>query len=172
MGSLDCFAPLAMTLVWERACLEHAVMADEMIGLLALVAAAFYSGAALYVNLVEQPALLALDDRAALAGWKIALKRGALIQAPLCVIGFLLGLIGWIETRAVGAELGSLAMLAGIPWTVAVILPINKALQATVPEATGERSRVQLQRWYSLHSVRTALGLLALIAFFAALLPG
>ncbi len=138
---------------------------------LALVVAAFYSGAALYVNLVEQPALLALDDRAALAGWKIALKRGAVIQAPLCVIGFFLGLIAWIMTYSLAEALGALAMLAGIPWTVAIILPVNKALQATTPDVAGERSRAQLERWYSLHLVRTALGLLALITFFAALLP-
>lgn len=143
-----------------------------MIAALALVVAAFYSGAALYVNLVERPALLALDDRAALAGWKIALKRGAFIQAPLCVIGFLLGLIAWIMTYSLAEALGALAMLAGIPWTVAIILPVNKALQATATEAAGERSRAQLRHWYSLHSVRTALGLLALIAFFVALLPG
>ena len=143
-----------------------------MIALLALIVAALYSGAALYVNLVERPALLGLDDRAALAGWKIALKRGALTQAPLCVVGFLLGLVAWLMTYSIAEALGALAMLAGIPWTVAIILPVNKALQATAPEAAGERSRTQLQRWYALHSVRTALGLLALIAFFAALLPG
>jgi hypothetical protein len=142
-----------------------------MIAALALVVAALYSGAALYVNLVEQPALLALDDRAALAGWKIALKRGALTQAPLCVIGFLLGLIAWIMTYSLAEALGALAMLAGIPWTVAIILPVNKALQATAPETAGEASRTLLQRWYSLHAARTALGLLALIAFFAALVP-
>jgi len=90
-----------------------------MIGLLALAVAAFYSGAALYVNQVEQPALRALDDRGALAGWKVALKRGALIQAPLCVIGFLLGLIAWIETHYLSDALGAVAMLAGVPWTFA-----------------------------------------------------
>jgi hypothetical protein len=143
-----------------------------MIAALALVVAALYSGAALFVNLVERPALLALDDRAALAAWKIALKRGAITQAPLCVIGFLLGLVAWIETHYFSDAIGSLAMLAGIPWTVAMILPTNKALQATAPEAAGARSRAMLGRWYSLHSVRTAFGLLALIAFFQALLPG
>jgi len=139
-----------------------------MIALLALVVAAVYSGAALYVNLVEQPALLALDDRAALAGWKIALKRGALIQPPLVTIGFLLGLIAWTATRSAADMLGALFMLAAIPWTVAMILPVNKALQMA-PEAAGEASRMLVQRWYSLHAVRTALGLVARIAFFAAL---
>ena len=74
-----------------------------MIVALALVVAAFYSGAALYVNLVEKPALLALDDKSALAGWKIALKRGAVIQAPLCAIGFALGLIAWLHLRDIDA---------------------------------------------------------------------
>jgi len=143
-----------------------------MIGALALAVAAFYSGAALYVNLVEKPALMALDDRAALAGWKVALTRGALIQAPLCVVGFLLGLAAWIETHYFSDALGSLAMLAGVPWTFAMILPTNKALQAIPPEAAGARSRSLLQRWYSLHSVRTAFGLLAIVAFLQALLPG
>jgi len=143
-----------------------------MIGLSALAVAAFYSGAALYVNIVEQRALRALDDRAALIGWKVALKRGALIQAPLCVIGFVLGLIAWIETRYLSDALGALAMLASIPWTFAMIAPTNKALQATAPEVAGERSAALLRRWYALHSVRTALGLLALVAYFQAQRPG
>lgn len=141
-----------------------------MIVALALVIAAFYSGAALYVNLVEKPALLALDDKAALAAWKIALKRGAVIQAPLCAIGFLLGLIAWIHLHDIGNAVASLAMLANIPWTVAMILPINRALQAIEPAAAGEGSRALLMRWYSRHKIRSALGLIALLFFFLALL--
>ena len=142
-----------------------------IVELFAPAVAAFYCGAAIYVNAVEQPALLALDDRAMLAGWKVALKRGALIQAPLCVIGFLLGLGAWIETHYLSDAIGALAMLAGIPWTFGVILPTNKALQATAPEAAGPNTRSLVKRWYSLHSVRSALGLLALVAFIQAVLP-
>jgi hypothetical protein len=141
-----------------------------MIVAFALIVASFYSGAALYVNLVEKPALLALDDRAALVGWKIALKRGAVIQAPLCAIGFALGLIAWLHLRDIGNAVGSLAMLANIPWTVAVILPINRTLQAIAPEAAGEESRALLLRWYARHKMRSALGLIALLFFFLALL--
>ena len=141
-----------------------------MIDALALVVAAFYSGAALYVNLVEKPALLALHDQDALAGWMIALKRGAIIQAPLCVIGFLLGAIAWFQTRSLADALGALAMLAGIPWTIAVILPINRSLQRAMPEVAGAATTALLRDWYLRHAVRTALGLLALIAFFVALL--
>ena len=101
-----------------------------------------------------------------------SLKRGALIQPPLVAIGFLLGLVAWIETHAAGYRIGALLMLAGIPWTVVAILPINKALAATAPEAADERSRAQIQRWYALHAVRTALGLAGLIALSVALLRG
>ena len=52
-----------------------------------------FAGAALYVNVAEQPAHLLLNDSALLAEWKPAYKRGTFMQAPLAIIGFLLGLV-------------------------------------------------------------------------------
>jgi hypothetical protein len=67
-------------------------------GQLALIVAAVFSGAALYVNAAEQPARLTLDDRALLTEWKPAYKRGFAMQGPLAVFGFLLGLVAWWQT--------------------------------------------------------------------------
>jgi hypothetical protein len=138
------------------------------IGLLSLIVAAIFFGAAFYVNVVEHPARLSLDDQAALTEWKPAYKRGTAMQAPLAILGFVLGLIAWWLTARGAFLIGALAMIAPWPWTLLVIKPINDRLVATDPEKAGPSSRALLLRWGRLHAVRTALSAVAGIAFLSA----
>jgi hypothetical protein len=140
------------------------------IGLLALTAAAIFTGAAIYVNFAEQPARLLLEDRALLAEWKHSYKRGAAMQAPLALVGFGLGLIAWWQLSLAGFLIGAIAMIAPWPWTIFGIKPTNDALLATDLEQAGPQSRALIVRWGGLHAVRTALGAIATIAFFSACL--
>src|SRR5882724_255963 len=133
-------------------------------GLLALIASAVFCGAALYVNVAEQSARLSLDDRALLAEWKPSYKRGAAMQAPLALVGFLLGILAWWQTSHPGFLIGAVAMIAPWPWTLIGIKPTNDALSATAPDQAGPQSRALVVKWGGLHAVRTGLGALATIA--------
>jgi hypothetical protein len=140
-------------------------------GLLALIAAAIFTGAALYVNAAEQPARLSLDDRALLTEWKPSYKRGAAMQAPLALVGCLLGLIAWWQTSHGGFLIGAIAIIAPWPWTLIGIKPTNDALLATEFDRAGLQTRALVVKWGALHGVRTALGALATLAFLWACLP-
>ncbi|HWX08249.1 MAG TPA: DUF1772 domain-containing protein [Bradyrhizobium sp.] len=142
-----------------------------VLGQLALISTAIFTGVALYVNVVEQPARLSLDDRALLAEWKPSYKRGAAMQAPLALVGCLLGLIAWWQTSHPGFVIGAVAILAPWPWTLIAIKPTNDALMATEPEQTGPQTRALIVHWGALHGVRTALGALATVAFLWACVP-
>jgi Domain of unknown function (DUF1772) len=130
-------------------------------GHLALIVAAVFSGAAIYINVVEQPARFGLEDRALLAEWKPSYKRGTMMQAPLALAGFALGLVAWWQTRDFLFLAGGIAMLANWPWTILVINPVNAVLMATEPEQAGAQTRALIAKWGRLHAVRTALGFAA-----------
>ena len=139
-------------------------------GLLALIASAIFAGAAFYVNFAEQPARLTLDDSALLTEWKPSYKRGATMQAPLALVGFVLGLLAWWQTSHPGFLVGAIAIIAPWPWTLIVIKPTNDALLATEPDRAGPQSRALIVKWGGIHAVRTVLGGLATAAFFWACL--
>src|ERR1700709_1459571 len=115
-----------------------------MPGLVALTVAAIFTGAAVYVNVAEQPARLSLDDRALLAEWKPSYKRGAAMQASIALVGCVLGLVAWWQTSHAGFLIGAVAMVAPWPWTLLAIKPTNDALLAT--EQAGPRTRAPIEK--------------------------
>src|SRR5215475_3245746 len=103
-------------------------------GHVALILAAAFAGAAIFVNVAEQPARLALDHKAALIEWQLSYDRAAPMQAGLAALSALTGFLATWQTRDWRCLVGALLILANWPYTLLVIKPCNDRLHATAPD--------------------------------------
>ena len=111
-------------------------------GLIALIVAALFAGAALYINLAEHPARMGLPLAYALQQWRPSYARGFAMQATLAIVGGLAAGLQWYLSGAVIWLVGGALLLANWPFTVLVIMPVNHQLHA----ADVEHSRHPLWR--------------------------
>ncbi len=130
---------------------------------LAILATALFTGAALYVSAVEQPARLALPSKTAIAEWRPSYRRASVMQATLAVLGTLLGIAAGLFTGGAVWIVAAFALSAVVPFTLFVMWPINKRLEDPALDLGDAEARDLLARWGRLHAVRTAIGLVALL---------
>ena len=134
-------------------------------GLIALTTAAAFAGAAFYVGFAEQPARLTLDEQALLKQWKPSYARGFTMQASLAVISAALGFIASWQLGDWRWAVVAALILVNWPYTLLVMLPTNKQIDAWPIETADAGSRALIVKWGKLHAVRTALGLAATAGF-------
>jgi len=134
---------------------------------IATLSAATFAGAALYVNLVEHPARMTLDARAAVLEWAPAYARGTWMQAPLALLSLVAGLGAWLLGGGVGWALAAVLIGAVVPFTFLGVMPTNRALLAPGRDLAAAETRALLERWARLHAVRTVLSLAATVLYLA-----
>lgn len=147
-------------------------MSDQLthlLGHLALVLSAAFAGAALYINVAEQPARLGLDDLNLLKEWKPSYAGGYAMQGSLAVASGLAGLITVWMTQDWRWTVGAALILANWPYTIFGMMPTNHRLKAIPEGEAGPASRAMIKTWGSLHAVRTSLGIAATCAYLWAL---
>ena len=139
--------------------------------LIATLCAAIFTGAAIYINLVEHPARMSLGTAVALAEWKPSYRRATVMQASLAIAGVVAALGAWAVGAGRAWLVGGLLLGAVVPFTLLVIFATNEQLQRLDPDAAGDldQARVLLDRWNRLHAVRSALSLSALVTFLVLL---
>lgn len=138
-------------------------------GILALMVASLFTGAAIYVTLVEHPARSVLEPGAQLEAWKPSYRRSAAMRAWLAVIGFALGIAAWWKTGDQRWLGGALLLVASWPFTLILLVPTNNVLRTLYPGQASLQSQALLERWGHLHAMRTVLGVAstALLAWAA-----
>jgi len=134
---------------------------------IATLSAATFAGAALYVNLVEHPARMTLDARAAVLEWAPAYARGTWMQAPLALLSLVAGLGAWLLGGGIGWALAAVLIGAVVPFTFLGVMRTNRALLAPGRDLAAAETRALLERWARLHAVRTVLSLAATVLYLA-----
>jgi hypothetical protein len=87
------------------------------------------------------------------------------MQAPLAIIGFLLGMLAWWQTGHWLWVVGGLLLVANWPYTLLVIMPVNRRLMATELSSASLETRNLITHWARLHALRTGLGTAATVVF-------
>jgi len=135
---------------------------------IAIWAAGLFSGAALYVSLVEHPARMQCGTHLAATEFGPSYRRGAVMQATLAVLGTLAGVTAGLAGANPAWLSGSLLLFLVVPFTLIVIFPTNHRLLDPALDKSSSEARALLVRWGRLHEVRTVLGLGAFIVFVLA----
>lgn len=142
---------------------------DLLVATVAVLACTLFTGAAVYITLVEHPARLSCSTEVALTQWAPSYARATVLQVALAVLATLGGLARWWQGAGALWLGGALCIFSVIPFTLVGILPTNKKLLEPGRDRGSAETRALLETWGRLHAVRSALSLAASLLFLWAL---
>ncbi len=133
-------------------------------GTLALAFAAAFTGASFYVNWVEQPARLKLDDESLLGEWGPSDSRGVALLAAFALVAAIAGFIAYFESQDVRWAFGAIVMILSWPYAFFFMSPLDNQIRSL---RGGEvaAARALVRQWGIVESGMTAMGLAAVFIF-------
>jgi hypothetical protein len=134
-------------------------------GLYAFAFAAAFSGSAIYICLVEQPARLALGVRAMLAEWRQSNRRGTLLLSAIAVVSAILAYAEFVANGDVRWIIGGTIIVASWPYAYFVMTPVNIWLWALPAEKAVTPARKLMRDWGLLEWGHVLIGCAALCVF-------
>jgi uncharacterized membrane protein len=138
---------------------------QEIMMFVAVFAAAMFTGAAVYINLVEHPARLECGTEVAARQWAPSYRRATVMQVSLAVAAMAGGITCWLRSGDVLWLIGAVLIFTVIPFTLLVIMPTNKKLLEPTRDLTSPETATLLARWGKLHAVRSVASLAATAIF-------
>jgi hypothetical protein len=131
----------------------------------AVVTCSLFTGAAVYLSLVEHPARMECGVELAATEFAPSYRRASVIQASLAAVGLLSFIAAWLAGASFVWVVAGVLLGSVIPFTLIVILPTNKQLLSPALDKRSPETERLLVRWCTLHAVRSVLSGLALLLF-------
>jgi len=131
----------------------------------AVLSCGLFTGAALYISLVEHPARMECGTDIAVTVFGPSYRRATAVQVTLASLGLLSSITAWLAGEKPWWLIGGLLLGSVMPFTLVVIFPTNKRLLSPTLNHGSPQARELLSRWAVLHAVRTAISFLALTIF-------
>jgi hypothetical protein len=136
----------------------------------AVLACGLFTGAAVYVSLVEHPARMECGAELAATEFPPSYRRGTIMQATLAAVCLLSSIAAWLAGATFWWVVAGVLQVSVIPFTLIVILPTNKQLLSPTLDRRSAQAGQLLAHWGKLHAVRSALSALALLLLLSLLI--
>ncbi|MEJ2718886.1 MAG: DUF1772 domain-containing protein [Deltaproteobacteria bacterium] len=135
---------------------------NEVLQFIATLTCGIFTGAALYITLVEHPARMNCGTYGAVCQFGFSYNRAKVMQASLAVIGFVASAFAWWLGAGYGWLIGGIMLVSVVPFTFIAILPTNRKLLDPGLDRDSQPAHELMVKWDRLHAVR---GLASLVAF-------
>jgi Na+-transporting NADH:ubiquinone oxidoreductase subunit NqrB len=131
----------------------------------AVLSCSLFTGASVYINLVEHPARMQCGVEIAATEFAPSYRRATVLQATSAAVGLISSIAAWLAGATFWWLVAGVMLGSVVPFTLFVILPTNKRLLSPTLDKRSVEAERLLTRWGKLHAVRSVLSGLALLLF-------